>query len=186
MSALALVAALSLAGVDTTNLWADVPKDLSTVALVDLARKPVKFEAVAKQVTVVSFYSSIVGDDRDAKALEVVVKALGKRADLAVFFVDLDLPQTDAEFANVKTLTTQLGLSLPVLVDDQLQLLKWVNGKLATPGEKQESNVMRTQTFVLLKDGVIVESSDPGRKKWAKGELEAERKAAILKALGAK
>jgi peroxiredoxin len=187
VSALTLIATLTCAaGVDTTNLWVDVPKDLSTVALVDLTRTPVKFQAVAKKVTVVSFYSSILADDRDAKALDAVAKALGPRADLAVLFVDVDLPQTDAEFGNLKTLASQLKLSLPVLVDDQLQLLKWVNGKITAPDEKRESNVMHSQTFVLLKDGAIVECSDPGGKKWAKGELEAARKAAILKALNSK
>lgn len=187
MSAVGLLVAVCLAAdVDTTNLWADVPRELSTVALVDLARAPVRFSAVTRKVTVISFYTSMVGDDRDAKALDAVARSLGARKDLAFAFVDIDLPHSDAEYGNLKTLVAQLKLSLPVLVDDQLQLLKWVNGQIAEAGDKHESNVMHAQTFVLIKDGKIVECTDPGRKKWAPGALEAERKAAILKALEAK
>src|SRR6185437_12806886 len=65
--ALVLLASTLAGNVDTTNLWTGIPKELGAVSLTALDGKASPYSAIAKKVTVISFYSSVIGDPRDAQ-----------------------------------------------------------------------------------------------------------------------
>ncbi|MDP1827551.1 MAG: hypothetical protein Q8L48_30045 [Archangium sp.] len=176
MHVAALLASLMVGGVDLTNLWVDIPKDVNTVTLTSLeANKPGTFKALSRKVTVISFYSSFNSDGRAAQALDALARELGPRKDLAIYLVSIDLPRTPEELATLKQLVADLKVpTLTVLIDTEIQLLKWVNGQLRDDSkQKLASNEMLTPTFVIIRDGKILAAKDP----------KEDRRAAILKAL---
>jgi hypothetical protein len=131
----------------------------------------------------VSFYSSIKGDSRDARALDAIAHELASKKDLAVLFVSIDLPRTAEERATLTQLVKEMKVQLPVYVDDQLQLLKWFNGKMREKTGKQlASNVMWSPTFVIVREGKVVASSDADPK-LDDAALREKRKAKILEVL---
>lgn len=157
----------------------DIP--VAQIPLTTLEGKEVHLGDFGAKVVVVSMWSTIFPEHTQLEHLEALRQAYRGNKDVAFLAVNVDRPKSPEDIALLRDVAKEVGAGYPMLVDKDLKLMAFVNGKLRPSG--MEGNSFLIPSFLLFthgfKDMEQPERSEATRKedvvKQLRGEVEKRR-----------